>query len=96
MLEGEISVRSAVGRSSTFTLTLPIKWPGIIPQAEPFTKLCQNAPFFKTGMNGILEIPLPWREGLGEGESGKDLDPISAKLFLRRRTVEGLLKKNEH
>ncbi len=40
-----------------------------------FTKLCQNAPFFKTGMNGSLDIPRPWREGLGEGESGKDLHP---------------------
>jgi enoyl-CoA hydratase/carnithine racemase len=57
-----------------------------------FTKLCQNVPFFKTGMNGILEIPLPWREGLGEGESGKDLHPISAKLFLRRETVKGLMR----
>jgi len=27
---------------------------------DSFTKLCQNAPPGRAGMNGILKIPLPW------------------------------------
>ena len=32
-------------------------------------------PMLCTGMNGILSVPLPWWEGLGEGENGKGFSP---------------------
>jgi len=35
MLGGNLSVESVLGKGSTFTLTFPIKWPGILPVSEP-------------------------------------------------------------
>ena len=32
-------------------------------------------PVLRTGMNGILSVPLPRWEGLGEGENGKGFSP---------------------
>jgi len=42
---------------------------------EIFYENMPEYPVPRTGMNGILSVPLPRWEGLGEGENGKGFSP---------------------
>ena len=73
-----ITTKSTLSEGSLFAKNLPIF-------LDIFTRLRQDAPYGSTGRNGILRIPLPWREGLGEGDreyrslhSHRSAEPVEA------------------